>query len=87
MTAADFSRWMSLYAATSLCCAIAFVLAVTRVAVQLHRERIWETTRGWQAWLLLFPLIWWRWQKSYLLSTPVTLAIVGAFALSLDWGR
>jgi hypothetical protein len=28
---------------------------------------------------------WWRWQKSYLLSTPVTLGIVGFFAASMSW--
>jgi hypothetical protein len=87
MTAHDFQLWMSLYAATGVCCAIATLLSATRVAVQLVRERIWLTTTGWRAWALLGPRLWWRWQKTYLLSTPVTLAIVGAFAFSLPWGR
>jgi hypothetical protein len=34
---------------------------------------------------LLLPRIWWRWQKLYLLSTPVTLGIIGYFAASLSW--
>jgi len=86
MTPHDFQLWMSLYAATGVCCAIATVLSVTRVAFQLVREQIWQTTIGWRAWALLGPRIWWRWQKTYLLSTPVTLGIVAAFAFSLPWG-
>ena len=86
MSAHDFQLWMSLYAATGVCCAIATILAATRVCVQLVRERVWLTTIGWRASVLLGPTIWWRWQKTYLLSTPVTLAIVGFFASSLPWG-
>jgi hypothetical protein len=86
MTPHDFQLWMSLYAATGVCCTIAMVLSVLRIGVQLARERFWLHTVGWKAWALLAPGIWWRWQKTYLLSTPVTLAIVAAFAFSLPWG-
>ena len=86
MSAHDFQLWMSLYAATTVCCAIALCLSVIRVGVQLVRERIWLVTIGWKAWSLLLPRVWWRWQKTYLLSTPVTLAIVIAFGFSLPWG-
>lgn len=86
VSAHDFQLWMSLYAATAVCCAIAFLLSATRVGVLIVRERIWVHTHGWKAWLLVGPQIWWRWQKTYLLTTPVTLGIVGAFALSLPWG-
>ena len=34
---------------------------------------------------LALPKLWWRWQKLYLTSTPVVLAIIGFFALSLRW--
>ncbi|WP_347340899.1 hypothetical protein [Sphingomonas lacusdianchii] len=34
---------------------------------------------------LFLPKVWWRWQKLYLLSTPVTLFIVGWFAATLRW--
>ena len=87
MSQHDFALWMSLYAATSVCCAIAFALSVLRVGTQLVREKIWATTIGWKAWALLVPKVWWRWQKTYLLSTPVTLGIVALFAFSLPWGQ
>jgi hypothetical protein len=87
MSAHDFQLWLSLYAATAVCCAFALVLSVLRVGMQLARERIWATTLGWKAWVLLGPRVWWRWQKTYLLSTPVTLGIVTLFAFSLPWGQ
>lgn len=86
MTPHDFQLWMSLYAATGVCCAIATLLSATRVAFQLVRERIWVTAIGARAWVLLGPRIWWRWQKTYLLTAPVTLGIVAAFAFTLSWG-
>lgn len=87
MSAHDLQLWMSLYAATAVCCAIAMALSVSRVGVLLYRERIWARTHGLKAWVLLGPQIWWRWQKTYLLTTPVTLGIVAAFAFSLPWGH
>lgn len=87
MSQHDFALWMSLYAATGVCCAFAMVLSVARIAVQLARERFWLVTVGWKAWVLLAPKVWWRWQKTYLLTTPVTLAIVGHFATTLPWGQ
>lgn len=87
VSAHDLSLWMSLYAATSLCCAIAVVLSVSYLGVCIAREKPWQTTSGWKAWLLLCPILWWRWQKTYLLTTPVTLGIVTLFSFSLPWGQ
>lgn len=87
LTAADLARWMALYAATGVCCAIAMVLSVSRLTIQVHRERLIQTTQGWRSWALLAPRLWWRWQKIYLTSTPVTLLVVAAFAYSLDWSN
>lgn len=81
----DIGRWMSLYAATGVCCFIAMVLSVTRVATMARAESIISNTKGWKSWLLLGPKLWWRWQKVYLTTTPVTLLIVCAFAWSMDW--
>lgn len=86
LSEAEIARWMALYAATGVCCAIATALSVSRVVIE-NREQLFKSTRGWRAWASLAPRLWWRWQKAYLTSTPVTLAIVGAFASSMDWGR
>lgn len=87
MSAHDLSLWMSLYAATSLCCAIAVVLSVAHIGIRIAREKPWQTTLGWKAWLMLGPILWWRRQKTYLLTTPVTLGIVTLFGISLPWGQ
>jgi len=87
MTPTEIANWIAVYAATGICCGFAMVLSVSTVGKELYRERIWHTVTDWRSTALLIPKIWWRWQKRYLLSTPVTLAIVSAFALTLDWSH
>jgi hypothetical protein len=68
---------------------LAFVcawLAAATIAIELMREKFWRELKGPADWVLLAPRVWWRWQKRYLLGTPVILAIVGLFAATLDWG-
>lgn len=84
MSEQHFDNWVALYLATAICCSIAFPLAVLTVAAELWREKAWRIT-SWNEGLLLLPRAWWRWQQRYLLSTPVTLAIIGSFAVSLPW--
>lgn len=76
-----------IYAATAICCTFALVLSIDTVAAELYRERAWISIVGLKTFALIIPRIWWRWQKRYLLSTPVTLTIVGWFAATLDWTR
>lgn len=85
MSPEDFARWMSLYAATGVCCAIAFVLAVARTGYLAYKNDEFGRTRGLKAWLLLGPRLWWQWQKVYLTTTPVTLTVVVLFGTSMDW--
>ena len=81
----EMANWMALYAATGVCCMMAIGLSVGFAAHQLYREQPWRDIHGvWDAALLL-PQVWWRWQKLYFCSTPVTLAIVAFFGLSLSW--
>ena len=87
MTQAEIANWIAVYAATGICCAFALILSVTTVGCELIRERAWKTVTNWPSAVLIVPKVWWRWQKRYLFSTPVTLAIVGAFAATLDWGH
>lgn len=82
----EIENWLALYAAVGLCCAFAVVLSITTTAVQLYREQAWSEFRTLRGAALFIPRTWWRWQKLYLLSTPVTLAIVGSFAATLTWG-
>ena len=85
MTQTELANWLAVYAATGICCAFAMIMSVATVAYELYRERTWRTITDLPSAALVMPKIWWRWQKRYLFSTPVTLAIVGAFALALDW--
>ena len=87
MTATETNNWIAVYAATGICCALAFSLSVATVATELVRERAWATIASLRSFAFFIPKMWWRWQQRYLLSTPVTLAIVGAFAVTLDWSR
>jgi len=77
MTPTEIANWIAVYAATGICCAFAII----------YRERIWRMVTNGRSTALLIPQIWWRWQKRYLFSTPVTLAIVSAFAFTLDWSH
>jgi len=85
MTHAEIGNWLAVYAATGVYCTYAMVLSISTIGLELYRERAWQSIDGVRSAAVLIPRIWWRWQKRYLLSTPVTLAIVGAFALTLDW--
>lgn len=85
LTPLEIANWMSLYAATGICCAIAAALSIAVALHQLHHERPWRRASSWRSTALLVPQTWWRWQKLYLLSTPVTLGIVGFFAMTLSW--
>ena len=87
MTATEMANWIAVYTATGTCCAIAFSLSVATVATELVRERAWATITSMRSLVIFVPRTWWRWQQRYLFSTPVTLAIVGAFAATLDWSR
>lgn len=82
---AEMINWMSLYTATAFCCAIAMTLSVLVLGGRLWRERAWAEMRTVRDVVLFLPKTWWRWQKLYLLSTPVTLTIVGWFGLTLSW--
>lgn len=78
-------NWMALYAATGLCCGIASILTASVVVVSLCREGVWKDVRTLKSAALFLPRAWWRWQRLYFLSTPVTLAIVSSFGLTLSW--
>ena len=86
MTQLELANWIALYAAAGLCCAIAFALAWAATLAEVYRERSWMAVRSVKSAFLFLPKTWWRWQKLYLTSTPVTLGIVAMFAASLHWG-
>lgn len=85
LTQAEIANWIAIYVAVGLCCAIAVALSVAVLAAQLIRERAWTEVRDVRSAVVFLPRTWWRWQKLYLLSTPVTLAIAGWFAATLTW--
>lgn len=86
LSALEIQNWIAVYAAAGICCAFAMILSVATTAVELHRERAWSDFKSLRGIVLFIPKAWWRWQKLYMLSTPVTLAIVGSFAATLSWG-
>lgn len=86
LSALEVQNWIALYAAAGLCCLFAVVLSIAAVCVELYREGAWRDLTTLRATILFVPRTWWRWQKLYLLSTPVTLGIVGSFAATLSWG-
>ena len=85
LSQAELANWIALYVAAGLCCALAMALSVGRLMWQLYAERVWADVRSLRTGFLFLPRIWWRWQKLYLTSTPVTLAIVGSFGATLSW--
>lgn len=87
MTSTEIANWLAIYTATAVCCVFAMVLSVTTAGIEIYRERIWRDVHDLRSALLFAPKLWWRWQKRYLFSTPVTLAIVGWFAATLDWSH
>ena len=85
MTHAELSNWIALYVATFCCCVVALATSVGSIAIEMVREKAWTSVRSPRDAILFIPKTWWRWQQRYLLSTPVTLAIVGWFATTLRW--
>lgn len=85
LTQAEIANWIAVYVAVGLCCLIAKLMSVGVLAIQLVRERTWAQVRDLRSAVLFVPRTWWRWQKLYFLSTPVTLAIVGWFSATLTW--
>lgn len=85
LTQVEIGNWLALYVAVGLCCAIAVILSVTVLAMRLVRERAWTEVQDVRSAVLFLPRTWWRWQKLYFLSTPVTLAIVAWFGATLSW--
>jgi hypothetical protein len=76
LTQMEIANWLAIYVGVGLCCALAVSLSVGVLLGQLVQER---------GAALFLPRTWWRWQKLYLLSTPVTLGIVAWFAATLRW--
>lgn len=85
MTVDELQNWIAVYAATAACCAFALVLSSATVMIEVCKERSWREINTVKSALIFAPKLWWRWQKRYLMSTPITLAIVSWFALTLDW--
>ena len=81
----EISNWIAIYLATGICCAIALTLSVGSVAIEMYRERAWTGITGVRSAILFVPRTWWRWQKRYFMSFPVTLGIATYFGLSLTW--
>lgn len=85
----EIANWIAIYLAAAMCCAIAMAMSVSvSVSVTVHglyRDKAWEDVRSVRGAVLFLPKVWWRWQKLYLLSTPVTLGIVSYFAATMTW--
>lgn len=87
MSSAELANWISLYVATAVMAAIACVLAVISVSYDLYRERGWHELATVRGAVLFAPKLWWRWQKRYLLATPVILSVVLYYSIWLRmWG-
>lgn len=81
----EIANWVAIYLAAALCCMIAMVLSVSVTVHGLWKDQAWNDVRTLRGAVLFLPKAWWRWQKLYLLSTPVTLGIVGSFAATMSW--
>lgn len=81
----EIANWIAIYLAAALCCGIAMVLSVSMTLHGLWQDKAWQEVRTVRGAALFLPRAWWRWQKLYLLSTPVTLAIVSYFAATMSW--
>lgn len=79
------ANWLSLYAATGLCAALAGLGAAIAVTHEVIRTREWEDLTGLRSLAMFGPRLWWRWQKRYLTATPVILVIVVYFGFTLHW--
>lgn len=85
MNKADLQLWIEIYAAMGLMCGIAAVLSALRV-LWLYWADPALRPKGW-GWLVAAPLLWWRWQKIYLTTAPVTLTIIVLFGSTLPWSQ
>lgn len=81
----EIANWIAIYLAAGMCCAIEMVLSVSVTLHGLWRDKVWQDVRTIRGAALFLPKAWWRWQKLYLLSTPVTLGTVGFFAATMKW--
>lgn len=86
MTPADLKLWIEIYAAMGLMCAIAAIFSALRVLWLYCSDKSLRPV-GWKDWLVAAPLAWWRWQKIYLTTAPVTLGIIALFGSTLPWSR
>lgn len=86
VSAADIQNWLSIYIATAICCGFAITLTTLSLGADMVRERFWSMPWSLRRIIFFAPRTWWRWQRRYFLSVPVTLGIVGSFAASLNWG-
>lgn len=86
LTQIELANWTALYLATAICCSLAVALSVAVTLCDLYRERSWASVTSVRGAVLFIPKTWWRWQKHYLASTPVTLGVVGLFAATMSWG-
>ena len=82
----EIANWVAIYLAAGICCGIAMVMSVSVTLHELWQAKVWQDARTIRGAALLLPKTWWRWQKLYLLSTPVTLGIVCYFAATMNWG-
>lgn len=84
-SAVEIANWTAIYLATALCCGIAMTLSVSVTLHGLWKDRVWSELSSVRGAALFLPKVWWRWQKLYILSTPVTLGIVCWFAATMRW--
>lgn len=85
LTQVELSNWIAIYVATGICCGLAMTLSISTLSIQLYREQAWSQFANLRSAILFVPKTWWRWQKLYFTSTPVTLGIVCSFAATLSW--
>jgi hypothetical protein len=81
----EIANWIAIYLAAAICCGIAMALSVSVTFHRLWQDKAWQDVRTVRGAVLFLPRAWWRWQKLYLLSTPVTLGIVSYFAATMSW--
>lgn len=81
----EIANWVAIYLAAAICCGLAMVLSVSVTAHAVWQDRAWQELRTVRGAVLFLPKVWWRWQKLYFLSTPVTLGIVSYFAATMAW--
>lgn len=81
----EIANWVAIYLAAAICCGMAVILSVSVTGHGIWRDRAWQELRTVRGAVLFLPKVWWRWQKLYLLSTPVTLGIVSYFAATMFW--